>query len=227
MRKENDKNDNDDIYKNEELVFNCIKSVKVNGIVELLQYLNNIPIEHLTSPSFLNKLEHALKDDSTGRTIPLSNIILYNYPSNSLIFLEYLKDKGLHLKQLICSPQIYISVLNSSFNLYGKIKDQIILKNKIEERAQSELVKTLFDLSFEIGGFDIKGNGKKMMNDALESRNLKIIKYFVSLSHIDIKNISHSFKGRNALHIALLPIWSNMQYSIDKEQQKSLYKNIL
>ena len=220
--KETNTNNNSNIYKNEELVFNCIKRTKEEGIVELLQHLNNIPIEHLTSPSFINKLEHALK----LQTIPLRNIIRHNYPSNSLIFLDYLKDKGIHIKQLICSPQIYISVLNSSLILYGKVKENVMLKNKIEERAQLELVKILIELSFDIDGFE-----EKMMNDALESRNLKIIKYFVSLNIFDIKIFSQNYKGRNALHVALQPIWCkgiccNFKYSIDKEQQKSLLKLI-
>ena len=196
------------IYNNEELVFNCIKSEKENGIAELLQHLNNIPIEHLTSPSFINKLEHALKDDSMGIFIPLISIIGNNYPSNSLLFLEYLKNKGIHLKQLICSPQQCISFINSSLNLCDKIKYQIMLKNKIEEKAQLELVKMIIELSF-----DLKGNEEKMMDDTLESLNLKIIKYFVSLNIIDYK--------RNALHIALQKN-SRLCYKLDKEQQKSL-----
>ena len=177
MKKEEEKketntnvNDNnvEDIYRNEELVFNCIKITKEDGIAELLQHLNNIPIEHLTSPSFINKLEHSLKIDSTGYNIPISNLIRNNYPSNSLLFLEYLKDKGINIKQLICSPQIYNSVLKSTFNLYGKVKEKIMLKN-IEEKAQLELVKMLIELSLE----HIKGNEDEMMRDALESRNLK------------------------------------------------------
>ena len=187
MRKEENKetntnriNDNNNKnIDNEELVFNCIKRAKEDGIAELLQHLNNIPIELLTSPSFINKLEHALKLQS----IPLSNLIRNNYPSNSLLLLEYLKNKGIHIKQLICSPQIYISVLNSSLLLCGKIKGQSMLKNKFEEKAQLELVKMIIELSLE----DIKGFEEKMMNDALESRNLKIIKYFVSLNILDIK----------------------------------------
>ena len=218
----NETNNNDDgIYNNEELVFNCINSAKVNGIAELLQHFNNIPIEHLTSPSFINKLEHSLKDDnSIGFSIPLCNLIRNNYPSNSLILLEYLKDKGINVKQLIYSPQIYISVLNSSLLLCDKVIDKIMLKNKLEEKAQLELVKIIIDLSFEY----FKGNEEEIMRNALGSLNLKIIKYFVSLNIFDIKQ---SLIGRNGLHIALLPnIHEICEDSLDKEQQNSLLKLI-
>ena len=227
MKKEEEKketntnvNDNnvEDIYRNEELVFNCIKITKEDGIAELLQHLNNIPIEHLTSPSFINKLEHSLKIDSTGYNIPISNLIRNNYPSNSLLFLEYLKDKGINIKQLICSPQIYNSVLKSTFNLYGKVKEKIMLKN-IEEKAQLELVKMLIELSLE----HIKGNEDEMMRDALESRNLKIIKYFVSLNIGDIKKLEQKlFTKENALHIVL----ERNMFHYNKEQQKPLLKLI-
>ena len=187
-RMENDNNDKEKLRKNKELVFNYIKSVKVNGIAELLQHLNYIPIEHLTSPSFLNKLGHTLQGDliksSLGYTIPLKNIIYNNYPSNSLKFLEYLKDKGLNIKKLICLPQIYFPIIRSSLKLYYKIENQIMLKNKIEEKAQLELVKMIIELSLED---NINGNEEKMKGDALESRYLKTIKYFVALNIADIK----------------------------------------
>ena len=222
MRKEenkktttNDNNNDEYLYKNEELVFNCIKSVKENGIAELLQHLNNIPIEHLTSPSFRRKLENLLKIDLMGGTMPLTCIIQQNYPSNSLLFLEYLKDKEIHI---ICSPHTCKLVINSSLKLCDKIKEQIMLKNKFEEKAQLELVKMLIELSF-----DIKEYEDGMMRDALESRNLKIIKYFVSLKIGDIKISEQNMITReNALHIVLR---RNM-YNYNKEQQKSLLKLI-
>ena len=213
-------NNNEDINKKEELVFNCIKRVKIDGIAELLQHLNNIPIEHITFPSFINKLEHTLKNDLIGITIPLITIIRKNYPSNSLLFLEYLKDKEIHLNQLICSPHTCKLYIDSSLKLCDKIKEQIMLKNKFEEKAQLELVKMLIELSF-----DIKEYEDGMMRDALESRNLKIIKYFVSLKIGDIKKMEQDiFSKENALHIVLQR--NNMCNYNHKEQQKSLLKLI-
>ena len=209
----------EDIYNNEELIFDCINRVKEDGIPVLLQYLNNISVEQLTSPSFINKLEDTLKDD---KSLPLRDLLRNNYPSNSLILLEYLKNLGINIKQLICSPHIYISVLNSSLNLYGNVKENVMLKNKKEEKAQLELVKMILELSL----FDIEGFGETIMRDVLESRNLKIIKYFVSLNITDFKMFSQYYNERDALHIALQPIWCNLKYSIDKEQQNSLLKLI-
>ena len=57
---------------------------------------------------------------------------------------------------------------------------------------------------------------------ALEYRNIKIIKYFVSQT-IDVNG---SFFPQNALHIALQPIGQRYQYIIDKDQQISLLKLI-
>ena len=233
MRKEEKEintNNYENLYKKEELVFNCIKRAKEDGIAELLRHLNNIPIEHLTSPSFINKLEYtlknnstvnniyALKDNSIDDPIPLSNLMRKNFPSNSLLFLEYLKDKGIHIKQLIYSPQQCISFINSSLILCDKIIDQIMMKNKFEEKAQLELVKMIIELSF-----DLKEYEDEMMNDALESRNLKIIKYFVSLNIGDIKKSKQDFFSiENALHIVL----QRNMYNYNKEQQKSLLKLI-
>ena len=202
---------NNDIKNNEELVFNCIKSEIEDGIAELLQHLNNIPIELVTSPSFINKLEHTLKDDSISDTIPLISIIENNYPSNSLLFLEYLKNKGIYIKQLICSPQLCISFINSSLRPCGTIIDQIMLKNNMEGKAQLELVKMIIELSFDLKDFE-----DEMINSALESLNLKIIKYFVSLNIGDIIN------KKRALCIAL----QRKSSLSGKEQQKYRLKLI-
>ena len=134
-----------------------------------------------------------------------------------MILLRYLIDKRINIKQLTSNTQLYSSVILSSLKLCDKVKEQIMLKNKKEEKAQLELVKTVLEL-----GIDITRYSSTLTCSALESRNLKLIKYFVS-QNLDITS---SIFGQNALHIALQPIEQNNQYIIDKDQQISLLKLI-
>ena len=196
--------------KDEEIFLNNIKRAE-EGATELLEHIPSISEEQLTSASFRENPEALLNLNAFRKFI--SN----NYPSNSLILLRYLIDKGIDIKLLISNSLMCSSVLFSSLKLFVKVKEQIMLKNKKEEKAQLELVKTILEL-----GIDISAYHTTMTFNALESRNLKIIKYFVS-QNIDITS---SIFGRNALHIALLPIEQNNQYIIDKDQQITLLKLI-
>ena len=224
---------NDNIY-NEEDIFLFIQRVKEEGtITDFFEHLSRISEKQFSSLFFRIKLEPLLQinlnfiqnDSTRDNTLILSNlvrnkiivsVIRNNYPSTSLIILEYLKDKGINIKQLICSPKLYISFIRSSLDLDNNINEKIMLKNKIEEKAQLELVKMIIELSLEY----IKGNEKTIMQWALESLNIKIIKYFVSLN---IKNYKKYFIEKNGLHIALR---NKILSNYDKEQQKSLLKII-
>ena len=97
-----------------------------------------------------------------------------------------------------------------------KIKEKIMLKYKKELKLQFELLKYLIEKGVDLNLKDNYGNSIKKY--ALESRNLKIIKYLVSLKIIDIKG------DKEALCIVLCGIWLNYDLVVDKEQQKSLLK---
>ena len=215
----NNNNNNNDIY-NEGLALNCIERVKVDGIAELLQYLNNISNKHFSSPSFRNKLEQFLKYDSIQYTIPLISIIQQNYPSTSLKLLKFLLAQGVNIKALISNSQTFLLFLKSSFTLCTSIEEQIILKNRKEEKAQLKVVKLFIDLS-EI---ELNIQHKSIIiQGALNCRNLKIIKYFLSLNTDEVNRI---LLDKKALLISLAGIWRHYKYIFDKEQQKSLFKLI-
>ena len=221
--KNNNNNNNninyDENLYNEELVFNCIKRVKVDGIPELLQHLNNISIEHLTSPSFINKLELTLKyskekNDLLSRVLGNGslNLIVFNFPSNSLLLLEFLIRIGINIKNIIEDSQT--NFIQTFLKLTTKIKSKIMLKNKKEEKAQLELVKKLIQV-----GMDIKGHEKSLIRSALESCNFKIIKYFCSQKlFFDIQNFN--------LHFVLQGYVFHWDYKHHKKQQNALLKLI-
>ena len=212
MSKKDEENDKEEINlnnNNEEIFFNNIKRAAEEGATELLEHLSSISEEQLTSPSFRNNLETFLD------IYALRKFIKNNYPSNSLILLESLKNKEIDIKQFkLSNPRAYSSLINSSLELSDKINEKILFKNKKEQIAQLELVKTILELGIAITRFTVVS--------ALESRNIKIIKYFVS-KNIDIKGY---FLGQKALHIALQPIGQRYQSIIDKDQQISLLKLI-
>ena len=129
------------IFNNEGTLFCNIKRAAEEGATELLEHLSSLSEEQLTSPSFRNKLETFLN------IYAFNSFIKNNYPSNSLILLESLKNKGIDIKQFkLSNPRAYSSLINSSLKLSDKINEKILLKNKKEQIAQLELVKTILEL---------------------------------------------------------------------------------
>ena len=145
-----------------------------------------------------------------------TTIYCSHFHSNILKLFKYLEDKGLDDRLDIKNPP---KMLTMEF-LYCSFKDCSYGKLPIEEKEQFELIKYLlnkfphdFNHVRKYGGII----GKSLMQCALESRNLKLIKYFLSMG---IGSITEKFDDQNALYFSLQNVWREN----DKEQEKSLFK---
>ena len=140
--------------------------------------------------------------------------------SDFLRLLNYLEDKGVDIKNQISMGSIldllYWSFHNSSSD-YHFDRSPILISFSWEEKKQFEVVKYLLN-NFVVDLNEVKMiHGESIMKFALQSRNLKLIKYFVS---IEIDDIKKKFDGKNALYFTLY----NWRDNDDKEQEKSIFK---
>ena len=149
--------------------------------------------------------------------ITLNHILVYTikYPkiaihSVTLKLLTYLEDKGVDLKNKI-SKNVALELL------YWSLKDSSYGKILIEEKEQFEVIKYLLN-NFIVDLKDVKINGgESIMKYVLKSRNLKLIKYFVSM---EIDDINQHFNGKNGLYFNLQNNWRDN----NKDQEKSIFK---
>ena len=225
-------------------VYFWFKKASKYGTPELLQYLStNISQRYLsltfselyqklynigTSPfvkacnggNFRN-IDYLLSifgDEQLNYHQPLGATIRKSLPSNSLFVAQYLIDKGANIHEPVNESFPMAYSLWACLEQVTRIKEKIILKDKKELKLQLELLKYLIEKGVDLKLKDNYGNSIKKY--ALESRNLKIIKYLVSLKIIDIKG------DKDALLVALSGIRLNHKIIVDKEQQKSLLKLI-
>ena len=167
-----------------------------------------------------------------GANEPILKSILFNtfitdpHSPNSLKLLKYLEDKGVDLKNnlstdfifTLLSRTLYYPQLNSFQNLSEIFNEQ---------NAQFELFKYLLN-NFIVDLNDLNrlrnNHGEFIMTYALKSRNLKLIKYFISMEMGDIKKKFNN--GKNAFFFTLKNNWQNNIWidNDNKEQEKTIFK---
>ena len=138
--------------------------------------------------------------------------------SNTLKLLKYLEDKSVDLKNNL-SADFILALLEESINQYSlhlETLKNLSGKFNLQDEQCAFFKYLLINIGYDLNELR-NSHGESMMKYALESRNLKLIKYFAL---IEIDDIKKQFDGKNALYFVL---YRNCQDN-DKEQEKSIFK---